>query len=69
MKEANMNSLRVWGGGLFEYDDFYEFADKYGIMLWHDQMFACALYPTTDEFLNNVKDEIQNQVGVGLKKF
>ena len=41
---AGMNMLRVWGGGIYERDYFYELADRLGIMLWHDFMFACALY-------------------------
>lgn len=40
---ANMNMLRVWGGGIYERDSFYEIADRLGIMLWHDFMFACSL--------------------------
>ena len=40
---ANMNMLRVWGGGIYERDSFYELADRLGIMLWHDFMFACSL--------------------------
>jgi beta-mannosidase len=40
---ANMNMLRVWGGGIYERDSFYEIADRLGIMLWHDFMFACNL--------------------------
>ena len=42
-KLANMNMLRVWGGGIYERDSFYELADRLGIMLWHDFMFACSL--------------------------
>lgn len=61
-KDANMNMLRVWGGGLYESDEFYQLADSMGIMIWHDLMFACALYPATDEFLNSVKVEIEQQV-------
>jgi beta-mannosidase len=41
---ANMNMLRIWGGGIYERDYFYEAADRLGIMLWHDFMFACSLY-------------------------
>jgi beta-mannosidase len=41
---VNMNMLRVWGGGIYERDTFYELADQLGIMLWHDFMFACSLY-------------------------
>jgi beta-mannosidase len=42
-KLANMNMLRIWGGGIYERDSFYEMADRLGIMLWHDFMFACSL--------------------------
>ena len=42
-KLANMNMLRVWGGGIYERDSFYEIADRLGIMFWHDFMFACSL--------------------------
>ncbi|OAD60396.1 Beta-mannosidase [Eufriesea mexicana] len=57
-KEANMNMLRVWGGGLYESELFYNMADEYGIMIWQDFMFACGMYPTTEEFLKSVKEEI-----------
>ncbi len=43
-KLAGMNMLRIWGGGIYERDYFYEVADRLGIMLWHDFMFACSLY-------------------------
>ncbi|KAF5274136.1 hypothetical protein FQR65_LT04534 [Abscondita terminalis] len=61
-KDVHMNMLRVWGGGNYEADVFYELADQYGIMIWQDFMFACNMYPATDEFLRNVKSEIQHQV-------
>ncbi len=41
---VGMNMLRIWGGGIYERDYFYEIADRLGIMLWHDFMFACSLY-------------------------
>ncbi|CAF4056239.1 unnamed protein product [Rotaria sordida] len=61
-KLANMNMLRIWGGGIYERDYFYEIADRLGIMLWHDFMFACSLYPVDDAFLLNVRNEILYQV-------
>lgn len=60
--DANMNMLRVWGGGLYEPDVFYEFCDENGILLWHDFMFASGPYLATDPYLENVKDEIKNVV-------
>ncbi len=47
---AGMNMLRVWGGGIYERDSFYEIADRLGIMLWHDFMFACSLYASSSLF-------------------
>lgn len=61
-KDANMNMLRVWGGGIYESDEFYRLADEMGIMIWHDFMFACALYPVDDDFLASVRLEIEQQV-------
>ena len=60
--KANMNSLRVWGGGLYENDDFYELCDVKGILLWHDCMFACAHYPSHEEFLDEVRAELNYQI-------
>jgi beta-mannosidase len=49
-------------GGRYERDEFYEFCDTNGLLIWHDFMFACALYPTDPEFLSSVKMEITQQV-------
>lgn len=61
-RDANMTMLRVWGGGQFEGDAFYERCDELGLMLWHDMLFACALYPSTDAFLASVRAEVTHQV-------
>ena len=59
---ANMNTLRIWGGGLYESDDFYALCDEKGILLWHDCMFACAHYPSTEDFLALVSAELDYQI-------
>jgi beta-mannosidase len=61
-RETHQNMMRVWGGGSYESDTFYELCDNYGILLWHDMMFACSLYPSTDDFLTSVRTEIQQQI-------
>uniref|UniRef100_A0A2R9A4B3 Beta-mannosidase n=1 Tax=Pan paniscus TaxID=9597 RepID=A0A2R9A4B3_PANPA len=60
--DANMNTLRVWGGGIYEQDEFYELCDELGIMVWQDFMFACALYPTDQGFLDSVTAEVAYQI-------
>ncbi|XP_054109092.1 beta-mannosidase isoform X2 [Callithrix jacchus] len=60
--DANMNTLRVWGGGIYEQDEFYELCDELGIMVWQDFMFACALYPTDQGFLDSVRAEVAYQI-------
>lgn len=61
MKAANFNMVRVWGGGYYPDDVFFDECDKLGIMVWQDYMFACSMYPGTPEFLANVKREFDYQ--------
>ena len=60
--DSNQNTLRIWGGGIYEKDYFYDFCDKYGIIIYHDMMFACGCYPTNEEFLEEVKKELEYQI-------
>ncbi len=57
VREAGMNMIRVWGGGTYESDLFYDLADEYGILIWQDFMFACTTYPHDELFLKQVEDE------------
>jgi len=60
--DANMNMLRVWGGGVYESNLFYDLCDKYGIMVWQDFMFACSMYPGDDDFLKSIRQEAEDNV-------
>lgn len=57
IKEANMNVIRVWGGGTYEDNRFYDLADENGILVWQDFMFACTIYPADPMFLKRVAEE------------
>ncbi len=61
-KEANMNMLRVWGGGVYEADEFYDLCDSLDIMVWQDFMFAGGMYPGDDAFIANVREEVKYQI-------
>ena len=60
--DANMNMIRVWGGGFYEADWFYDLCDRLGLMVWQDFQFACNLYPSTPDFLGDVAQEVDYQV-------
>ena len=61
--DANMNMLRVWGGGIYEDDAFYDLCDELGLMFWQDFMYACAAYPTDEpEFFENARLEAVENV-------
>lgn len=62
VKAANMNMLRVWGGGIYEDDEFYDEADRNGILIWQDFMFACSSYPHDPLFVGRVKSEAEYNI-------
>jgi beta-mannosidase len=59
---ANMNMLRVWGGGIYEHDMFYDLADEYGVLIWQDLMFANAMYPGDSAFVASVRAEVADNI-------
>ena len=62
MAESNFNMVRIWGGGYYPDEAFYEACDELGIMVWQDFMFACAMYPGDPEFMQNVREEVAYQI-------
>lgn len=60
--EANMNMIRIWGGGFYEFDAFYDACDELGLLVWQDMMFSCSQYPSTKEFLTEIDAELRYQV-------
>lgn len=62
-KDANMNLIRVWGGGYYESDIFYDLCDKLGILVWQDMSFACSAYPfDLEDFRENISHEVKDNV-------
>jgi beta-mannosidase len=61
-KESNFNMIRIWGGGLYEPDIFYEYCDENGILVWNDFTFAVGPFMATESYLENVRNEITNVV-------
>lgn len=62
IKEANMNVIRVWGGGTYEDNRFYDLADENGILIWQDFMFGCTIYPADPTFLKRVSAELDYNI-------
>jgi beta-mannosidase len=60
--EANVNLIRVWGGGIYESDDFYELADEQGLLVWQDFLFACAAYSEEKWLADEVEAEAREQI-------
>ena len=59
---ANMNCIRLWGGGIYESENFYDLCDELGLLVWQDFMFACTLYPGDAAFLASVRAEADGQI-------
>ena len=60
--DVNMNMIRIWGGGYYEQDWFYDLCDELGLMVWQDFQFACNIYPANEDFLFEVWQEVGEQV-------
>ena len=59
---AHMNMIRLWGGGQYEKDVFYDLCDELGLLVWHDMMCSCAVYPGDEAFLGEIRSEVTHQI-------
>lgn len=59
---ANFNCIRVWGGGIYPADYFFELCDRYGLIVWQDLMFACSVYPAGRRITKNIKKELEDNI-------
>ena len=59
---SHQNIIRVWGGGIYQDELVYDYADRHGILIWQEFLFACAMYPADDGFLRNVREEVSQAV-------
>ncbi|KAJ5919123.1 hypothetical protein N7466_010066 [Penicillium verhagenii] len=62
LAEGNQNTVRVWAGGIFEEDIFYDICDELGLLVWQDFLFACAAYPAHESFIQNITAEVEDNV-------
>lgn len=60
--DLNCNMVRMWGGNVYEQDEFYDLCDEYGIMVWHDFMMGCTMYPQDNEFLSKIEEEASKAI-------
>ena len=60
-KKGNLNMIRVWGGGIYEPEEFFDACDELGLLVWHDFAFACGDFPLHEEYLESVKKEVEAQ--------
>ena len=61
-RESHFNAIRVWGGGFYPDDWFFDYCDEYGLVVWEDLMFACAFYPSDEAFYDEIREEIRQNV-------
>jgi beta-mannosidase len=61
-KDTNQVMIRIWGGGIYEHDDFFDICDELGLLVWHDFMFACGIYPAHSSFESSVMTEARQNI-------